>query len=159
KRRALLPRERLAENAQVALWPGCDALDKGEGDVLALLGLMERLGERHVRFVDTEAVCAGYPLLAAGHPEIFRRHAAGVGAGLAWSGMVVTSCRACVHVLGELYPAEGVQLAPEVKHASELIAGYGERVPAAPKRTVVYYHDPCYLARFSDVMEPPRRLL
>src|SRR5262249_26977256 len=77
---AAMPRGRFADDAQVALWPGCDAVDKGEADVRAQLALFDRLGEAHVRLADADRMCGGYPLLAAGHPDVFRWHAARVAA-------------------------------------------------------------------------------
>ncbi len=160
--RTIFPRERFAEDAQVALWPGCDALDKGEADVRAQLTLLDRLGENHVRVVDAEQTCGGYPLLAAGLVDAFRWHATRVAAELARYRTVLMSCSACVYALRSLYPAEGVHVAAEILHVSEYLAPMTERLPApkaAPKDGPVYYHDPCYLARYLSLMEAPRKLL
>src|SRR5262249_27627125 len=160
KLHAALPVARLAEEARVALWPGCDAVDKGEDDVRAALALLDRLGAEHVRVADVDRVCGGYPLLAAGHPDVFRWHAARVAAELGRYRTVVMSCSACVHALRTLYPAEGVHVASEIRHVSEYAAELAERLPASSALgPAVYYHDPCYLARYAGVTEPPRRLL
>jgi Fe-S oxidoreductase len=159
KLRAIVPRDRFAEEAQVALWPGCDAVDKGDADVRAQLALLDRLGERHVRVVDADQVCGGYPLLAAGQLDVFRWHAERVAKELRRYRTVVMNCSACVHAIRTLYPAEGVTVGAEIKHVAELLAAHAERIPAPAARTPVYYHDPCYLARHADVLEAPRRLL
>jgi len=159
KLRALVPAARFADDAQVALWPGCDAVDKGEGDVLAQLAVLDRLGERHVRVAALDQVCGGYPLLAAGHPDVFRWHAARVANELRRYRTVVMNCSACVYAVRTLYPAEGVAVPAEVKHISELLVGHAERLVPTKPRPVVYYHDPCHLARFADVTEAPRKLL
>src|SRR5262249_12196439 len=58
------------------------------------------------------------------------------------------------------YPAEGVHVASEIRHVSEYAAELAERLPASSALgPAVYYHDPCYLARYAGVTEPPRRLL
>jgi len=49
-----------------------------------------------------------------------------------------------------LAPAEGPGLAPGADPGLELARGSGE---------LVTFHDPCYLARYSDGVEPPRELL
>jgi Fe-S oxidoreductase len=154
-----LPKEKFAEEARVGVWPGCDAIDKGAADVRAQLTLLERAGAEHARLVDAERVCGGYPLLAAGLPEAFRWHAERVAVELARFRTVVMTCSACVHTLRTLYAAEGVTLSTEILHITEYLASMSERIPraAAPERA--WYHDPCYLARWANVMEPPRRLL
>ncbi len=166
--RDLLPRERFAAEARVGLWPGCDAIDKGAADVLAQLEVFDRVGAEHVRLVDSQAVCGGYPLLAAGLVEAFRWHAGRVAQELARFGTVVMTCSACVHTLRQLYPAEGVSIPAEILHVSEYLAQHVERLPravgaatsaAASAVETVWYHDPCYLARWEKVMEAPRRVL
>jgi Fe-S oxidoreductase len=160
--RELFPKERFATEARVGLWPGCDAIDKGAADVLAQLEVFDRVGAGHVRLVDAQASCGGYPLLAAGLVEAFRWHAGRVAQELSRFGTVVMSCSACVHTLRELYPAEGVSLHAEILHVTEYLAQHVERVPRAPAepaRETVWYHDPCYLARWQKVLEAPRRVL
>lgn len=157
--REVLPRERFAEEARVGLLPGCDSVDKGEGDVLAQLAVLDRVGAEHVRLVDAERMCGGYPLIAAGHPEAFRWHAARVAAELSRFRTVVMTCSACVWALRALYPAEGVSMSVEVLHVTEYLAQHVERLPQRPDRGPVWYHDPCHLARHLKIIEAPRRLL
>jgi fumarate reductase (CoM/CoB) subunit B len=159
KARAALPRERFAEEAQVGLWPGCDAIDKDPADVRAQLDLLDRLGETHVRLVDADRTCGGYPLLAAGHPDVFRWHAGRVAHELQRYRTVVMSCSACVYAVRVLYPAEGVRVSCEVKHVSEYLATFADRIPAPATRAKVAYHDPCYLARHLGVVDQPRKVL
>ncbi len=157
--RETLPRERFAEEAQVAIWPGCDAIDKGEADVRAELALLDRLGEDHVRLVDADRMCGGYPLLAAGHPDVFRWHAERVAHELGRYRTVVMTCSACVHTIRSVYPAEGVRVRADVVHVTEYLQALAERVPAPARREPVWYHDPCYLARHLSLIEQPRKLL
>ncbi len=158
--RERLPHARFAESANVGFWPGCDAIDRGDADVRAQLALLENVGADHVRLVDSERVCGGYPLLAAGHPEAFRWHATRVAEELRRYRTVVMSCSACVHAVRTIYPAEGIVVPAEVVHLTEYLVAFAERVlPRSIERGPVYYHDPCYLARHQQVLEPPRRLL
>ena len=125
----------------------------------AQLALLDRVGVEHVRLVDSARVCGGYPLLAAGHPDSFRWHATRVAQELARYRTVVMSCSACVYALRALYPAEGVHVPAEVLHLSELLAPLAGRIAPTAEARPVYYHDPCYLARYLDLTEAPRKVL
>ena len=151
--------ERFEESAPVGFWPGCDAIDKGLDDVDAALDLFDRLGAGDVRMVSTGQTCGGYPLLAAGLLDMFRWHASRVATALRPYGTVVVNCSACVYTLRVQYRAEGVPLSSEVLSLAEFLARLA--FPARPGRTrrSVYYHDPCYLARYSGVIDEPRRVL
>lgn len=150
--------ERFDESAPVGFWPGCDAIDKGLDDVGAALDLFDRLGAGDVRMVAAGQTCGGYPLLAAGLLDMFRWHASRVAAALRPYGTVVVNCSACVYTLRAQYRAEGVPLSSEILSLAEFLARLSFP-PRARARRSVYYHDPCYLARYSGITEEPRRVL
>ncbi|HUH01619.1 MAG TPA: (Fe-S)-binding protein [Kofleriaceae bacterium] len=154
-----VPFERISADANVGFWPGCDSIDKSLGDVSAALELFDRSDAEHVRVVDAGQACAGYPLLAAGYPDMFRWHAAKVAKALARFKTVIVNCSACVYTLRSQYRAEGVELSCEILATSEFLAQSATRLPAPARKKQVYYHDPCYLARYSGVIEAPRRVL
>jgi Fe-S oxidoreductase len=150
---------RFADDGQVGFWPGCDAIDKGAADVAAALAVFDRMGAEHVKLVDAAQACAGYPLLAGGFVDLFRWHASKVAKSLRRFRTVVVNCSACLYTLRAQYPGEGISLPTEILSLAEWLAQSVTRLPRPSTRRSVYYHDPCYHARYSGVLEPPRRVL
>ncbi len=151
--------DRFAESGQVGFWPGCDTTDKGAVDVAAALAVFARAGAEHVKLVDAGLACAGYPLLAAGLTDLFRWHAGKVANVLRRFRTVVINCSACLYALRAQYDGEGVAVRTEVLSLAEFLAQHASRLPTPATRRSVYYHDPCYLARYAGVIEPPRQVL
>jgi Fe-S oxidoreductase len=154
---------RFADDGPIGFWPGCDAIDKGAADVAAALAMFERIGV-DLPLVSAPQACAGYPLLAAGYPDLFRWHANKVATALRRFRTVVINCSACRYTMRAQYPGEGVSLSTEVVSLAELLAQARAQLPARATsgggtRRSVYYHDPCYHARYSGVIEPPRKVL
>ncbi|HEX8111385.1 MAG TPA: (Fe-S)-binding protein [Kofleriaceae bacterium] len=149
----------LATDGEIGYWPGCDAIDKSASDIAAALALFERVGLEGVRIVEAPQACAGYPLLAAGHRDLFRWHAGRVASALRGFGKVAINCSACLYALRAQYPAEGINLRTEIVSLADLLAPAAANLACPVTRRSVYYHDPCYHARYNGVVEQPRRAL
>lgn len=153
---------RLADHGAIGFWPGCDAVGKGSGDVAAALALMDRTSgasDPEVALIAAEQACAGYPLLAAGYKDLFRWHAGKVAAVLRGFSTVVINCSACLYTLRAQYAGVGHGVAAEILSLAEFLASRRAALPKPTTRRTVYYHDPCYHARYSNVIEAPRALL
>lgn len=151
--------DQLATEGELGYWPGCDAVDKGSEDIAAAMAVFQRVGLEDVRLVDAPQACAGYPLLAAGHRDLFRWHAGRVAASLRGFKKVAINCSACLYAMKSQYAAEGVTLRTEVVALADVLAPAAQSLACPIDKRSVYYHDPCYNARYNDVMESPRRAL
>lgn len=150
--------DQLASEGDIGYWPGCDAIDKSTGDIAAALALFERTG-MDVKLVEAPQACAGYPLLAAGHRDLFRWHAGRVAASMRGFRKIAINCSACLYAIRAQYAAEGVTVRAEVVSLAELLAPAANNLACPLQRKTVYYHDPCYNARYNNVVEQPRRAL
>jgi fumarate reductase (CoM/CoB) subunit B len=151
--------DRLATEGELGYWPGCDAIDKGSADIAAAFALFDRTGLEHVKIVDAPQACAGYPLLAAGHKDLFRWHAGRVATAMRGFKKVAINCSACLYAVRQQYAAEGVQVRAEVVALADVLAPAAANLACQLQRKSVYYHDPCYHARYNDVIETPRKAL
>lgn len=73
---------------------------------------------------------------------------------------VITSCPHCFNTLKNEYPAFGGQY--EVIHHSEVLDSLIQEGRIQPKKSVsdsLTYHDSCYIGRYNDIYDQPRRAL
>ena len=145
---------------EYCLWLGCmGAYDpQGREIVLALARVLRHAG---VTFgVLRKERCTGDPARRLGNDlavsllaeaNIETLHAANVG-------RMVSICPHCVRTIGTDWREFGATF--EIEHHSELLARLGTRLPAAPGvREITVFHDPCYLGRYRNVYDRPRRVL
>ena len=143
---------------EVGFWPGCDAIDKNMADIDSALTLFEKLGEQ-IQVVRGAQICGGYPLLTAGYADMFQWHAKQVAETLKPFKTIITNCSACIFTMRRQYRAVGVQLEPKILSVSEFLAQCIQALPQKDEKKPIYYHDPCHLARYSGIIEEPRRVL
>jgi Fe-S oxidoreductase len=72
---------------------------------------------------------------------------------------VAMNCSACLYAVRAQYAAEGVSVRTEVVALADLLAPAANNLACSLNRKTVYYHDPCYNARYNNVVESPRRAL
>jgi heterodisulfide reductase subunit D len=123
--------------------------------------LLNRVGI--IPIVSNEERCCGADLLLAGDVASFRRLAELNLETIKASGAtkLIFTCAECYNAFKHDYPAYVGQLPFEMVHLTELLA---DRIDArdltfAPLPELVTYHDPCRMARYLQVHEPPRRVL
>ena len=136
---------------------GVSALDIARSSVR----LLNRAGIAPV--VSGEERCCGADLLLAGDVDSFHELAELNVRMIEASGAkrVVFTCAECYNAFETDYPAHVGPLPFETLHLTELLS---ERIQAGaltfePLPGQVTYHDPCRLARYLDVHEPPREVL
>jgi Fe-S oxidoreductase len=72
---------------------------------------------------------------------------------------VAINCSACLYAVRAQYAAEGVTVRAEIVSLAELLAPAANSLACSLNRKSVHYHDPCYHARYNNVVEQPRRAL
>jgi Fe-S oxidoreductase len=125
------------------------------------VALLNRAGIAPI--VSNDERCCGADLLLAGDVESFRQLAELNVEALAATGAktVVFTCAECYNAFKTDYPDHVGTLPFELTHLTELLAeklGDGE-LDFGRLESEVTYHDPCRMARFLKVHEPPRQLI
>jgi Fe-S oxidoreductase len=144
-------------------WVGCaGSFDDRAKDVSrAMARLLQRAGVSFAILGPGE-LCTGDPARRMGNEYLFQTLAERNVATMAGAGVtkIVANCPHCFNTLRNEYPDYGG--AYEVVHHTELLAelvATGRLRPSKQVRTLLAYHDPCYLGRHNHVYRQPRRLL
>src|SRR5581483_8132966 len=144
-------------------WVGCAGSfdDRARQVSRSVAGLLRRAGVSFA-ILGPREVCTGDPARRLGHEYLFQTLAERNVATLTEAGVqrIVANCPHCFNTLRNEYPDYGGRF--EVVHHTELLGrlvAEGRLRPTLPVRTLLAYHDPCYLGRHNGVYRPPRRLL
>ncbi len=159
-REASLPAVVRDDRSAVVWLHGCSSV-ADVSPTRAMVRVLEKLSAAGVRVASHEE-CCGASLFWAGRPAEFDAHAEKFAKSVAKRKKVVVSDAGCAYALRVLYPRRGHALVPEVVHVSEWIADFfRERALKAKTRVkgTYFWHDPCQLARWLDVVDEPRAVL
>ncbi|HEY1804716.1 MAG TPA: (Fe-S)-binding protein [Terracidiphilus sp.] len=143
---------------EYCLWLGCmGSYDpRGRDIVLALVKVLRHL---KVTFgVLHKERCTGDPVRRLGNDLLFQQLAESGLEALAQNKVkkIVSICPHCVRTIQEDWKAYGVP--PEVEHHSEFLARYARQLPPVQDQKKIVFHDPCYLGRYRNVYDEPRKV-
>jgi Fe-S oxidoreductase len=151
------------EGVDMLFWVGCaGAYDQRYQKVSrAMVRLLNAAGIRFA-ILGTEEKCNGDPARRAGNEYLAQMLIAENVETLNRYNVkkIVTACPHCFNTLKHEYPGFGGHY--EVLHHTELLhalAASGRLRFTNPGEVPTTYHDSCYLGRYNDLYNPPRRLV
>jgi len=144
-------------------WVGCTAAvqERGMNIPVAMAKILAAAGV-HIDLLGHEESCCGHFARRLGDEYLFQCQAKQNIETLQRYKVkrIVTACPHCYHTLKFEYPQFGADF--EVVHHTELILqliSEGRLEFSGELNKVVAYQDPCYLGRYHDIYEAPRKIL
>jgi len=160
--RGILPASLFNPEAQVVYFPGCSMIYNYPQTIKNTFKLFEAMEVDYVACYDGAVPCCGVPLHELGLEDEFKRNALALAKTLSKAKVIISGCPSCVHALKVRFPEVGAALTERIYHITEFLTPLLEdgKLPIRrPYSRKLIYHDPCYLGRYLDVYEQPRKLL
>ena len=155
--------DEIPADVEYLFWVGCAGAfeDRAKQTTKAVAELLHMAGVEFMVLGEGET-CNGDPARRAGNEFLFQMQAMQNVEVLneIKAKKIVVTCPHCLNTLGREYPQVGGHY--EVVHHTQLLSALvddGKLKAVKPVDRTVTYHDPCYLGRHNDVIEPPRELI
>ncbi len=153
------PYEEEYKRAEVIYFPGCTALYKEKELFDATINLLEKIGVEY--YVEGRQCCGSTAIRVGIGEEVARKGFENLKKAIEKTGasVIVTSCPGCYRTIKKDYKKLFGGLNVEIKHITEFVTDYIEKLRFKKTNLTVSYHDPCHLGRHMKVFEEPRILI